>query len=74
MADYTPRCYILDTKTMSVEVVLLQTYGEVSSISASREDTELNIYKEGLPSHCYTALGLRYKRRKRSSTRKITML
>lgn len=49
MADYTPRCYILDTKTMSVEVVLLQTYGEVSSISTSREDTELNTYKEGLP-------------------------
>ena len=48
MADYKPRCYILDTTDFSVKEVLLKTFGKVHSDPKREARQELETYMEGL--------------------------
>lgn len=48
MADYKPRCYILDTTDFSVKEVLLKTFGKVHSDPNREARQELETYMEGL--------------------------
>lgn len=48
MADYKPRCYILDTTDFSVKEVLLKTFGKVHFDPKREARQELETYMEGL--------------------------
>lgn len=48
MADYKPRCYILDTTDFSVKEVLLKTFGMVHPDPKREARQELETYMEGL--------------------------
>ncbi len=48
MADYKPRCYILDTTDFSVKEILLKTFGKVHPDPKREARQELETYMEGL--------------------------
>jgi hypothetical protein len=48
MADYKPRCYILDTTDFSVKEILLKTFGKVHPDPKREARQELETYMDGL--------------------------